>query len=247
MTVDLVSIIYLVIIALSVFLGIKRGLFKTLTSLIKDILSFVLSVFLAKPVTMLLVNSNIGSKLSLKFETLLIEKNPIFETIITESNKDKLIELTLQQLNLPIKIVELFAKLLSNSIDLESVSEVTIASSIAPTITYYIFLVISFILIFIIVRLLVRLLNRLFKSFEQIPLIKVVNKLCGGLLGVVIGFLLVCLISYGLTFVIPLDLPISNWLINNMKLNEETFTISKYLYNENILLIIISYIQGLLA
>ena len=246
MAFDLITIIYLVIIALLLLIGIKRGLFKTLISLIKDILSFVLSLIFVKPLTLLFVNSNLGTKLTLKFETLLIEKNPLFETILTPSNKDKLIEMTLQQLNLPAKIVELFSKMLSNTINLESVNDLSIAAAIAPTITYYIFLVLSFILIFIVVRILARLLNKLFKSFEQIPLLKFVNRFFGGILGLVVGVLLVCMISYALTFIIPLDLPISNWFIENMKLNEETFTISKYLYNENILLIIISYIQGLL-
>ena len=39
MAFDLITIIYLVIIALLFLIGIKRGLFKTLISLIKDILS----------------------------------------------------------------------------------------------------------------------------------------------------------------------------------------------------------------
>ena len=62
----------------------------------------------------------------------------------------------------------------------------------------------------------------------------------------IVGLLLICLISYGLTLIIPLDLGISNTLVDIMQLdNPEVTSVSKFFYENNFLLIIIAFFQEL--
>jgi hypothetical protein len=81
---------------------------------------------------------------------------------------------------------------------------------------------------------------------EKLPIIGALNKILGMALNGIVGLLLICLISYGLTFIIPLDLGISNTLIDIMQLdNPEVTSVSKFFYENNFLLIIIAFFQEL--
>lgn len=248
MSFDIISIAYIVIIVLFTIFGIKRGLFKSLVSLIKNGLTFILSIILAKPLALIFSRSQFGLKISRKFTELFTEKGGVFAINIHEGNTSEVIDFALDELSLPDSLSELLDSLLRKHVVFDPTVDMTLAQAFGPVITHYIFLAISFILVFIIIRIACSLLNKLFTSLEQIPIIKVVNKSIGGILGAFTGFLLVCLISFALTFIIPIDFSISEWLIKVMKLGEpDVMTFSKYLYQENILLKIISYLQNLIV
>ena len=124
--------------------------------------------------------------------------------------------------------------------------EYTVGEVLAQCVSYFVFLVVAFLILFIIIRIITGILNKLFESLEQVPVIDSVNKLLGAVINAAIGILFVCLISYGLTFVIPLDNSVSTWLIETMKVNEnDVFTISKFFYQNNFLTKIITWIQNL--
>lgn len=242
---DVISIIYIAILVAFVISGIKKGLFKTLVALIKSILSFVLSIFLAKPLALLLSNSFVGKKITGKLTEAFLEKGDIFAIEITEANASEIIKMTTEKMSLPETLNEFLVNQLTKLFNLQEMTGMSVAEAFAPTITQYILLVVSFIIIFIIVMIVCSLLKSIFALLEQIPVIKVTNKLAGGVLGFFGGLLIVYLISFGLTFVISLHNDISDVLIKTMCLNTDTFTFSKFIYNENLLLKIIAFIQNL--
>ena len=77
MSFDIISIAYIVIIVLFTISGIKRGLFKSLVSLIKNGLTFILSIILAKPLALIFSRSQFGLKISRKFTELFTQDKPI--------------------------------------------------------------------------------------------------------------------------------------------------------------------------
>ena len=191
-------------------------------------------------------NSALGDSLTNKFVELFHDRGGVFAIKIHEGNTTEVIEYALQELNLPSALGGFLNNLLQEYISFESVNEMTLGEAFSPIISHYIFVVASFILIFILIRIACNLLNKLFKTLEQIPLIKVVNRTIGGLLGGIVGILLICLISFGITFIIPLDTSFSNFLIDTLRLeNPDVMTLSKYIYQENFLLVIITFIQNL--
>ena len=83
-------------------------------------------------------------------------------------------------------------------------------------------------------------------STKKLPVIGFLNKVLGMVLNGIVGILLICLISYGLTLIIPMDLSISNTLVEIMQLdNPEVTSISKFFYENNFLLAIIAFFQEL--
>lgn len=247
MSFDVISIIYIIILALFIVIGIKRGLFKSLINILKDVLSFVFSLLFAKPLANFLLSSNLGNKLTIKIEELLIEKNPVFDSVIENGNLDLLIEDALYKLNLPKIFASTIAKMIESFISTEAVENLKVAEAIAPVISYYIYLAISLILLFILIRIACFILDKIFNKVAEVPLLKTINLVFGGLLGACSGIIVICFISYAFTFIIPLDNQLSIYLVDQMKLNEDVFTLSKYIYNNNFLLYIITFIQGLLV
>lgn len=238
MKLDIISIIFIVIFVVSVLIGIKKGFFKTITSLIKGILSFIITILLTKPLAKLLAGSSIGISLESKLLNFLNSKGEFFQISINESNKVEVISRALEDLNLPQFLTQMIASFVPIT------AENTVAEALSPTLTYYVLVAITFILLFITFRLLSMLLDKIFCVMEQIPFVGFLNKVLGGVLNGFLGFLLICIISYGFTFLIPLDNVLSTFIIEQMELyDSQVVTISKHIYENNLLLKLIALIN----
>lgn len=242
---DIVSIVYIVIVLIFMCVGIKKGFFKTLIALVKNILSFVFAAFLSDPIAKLLINSSLGNSLNSKLLEFFNSKGSLYTTTVTEESLHELITNGLNSIHLPESVHPTVFNAINKMVDISG-NEYTVGEVLAQCVSYFVFLVVAFLILFIIIRIITGILNKLFESLEQVPVIDSVNKLLGAVINAAIGILFVCLISYGLTFVIPLDNSVSTWLIETMKLNEnDVFTISKFFYQNNFLTKIITWIQNL--
>ena len=183
MRLDIISIIFIVIFIVSVLIGIKKGFFKTISSLVKGILSFVLTILLTKPLAKVLAGSTIGVNLENKLLNFLSSKGEFFQTSINESNKIEVISRALEDLNLPQFLTQIIASFVPIT------AENTVAEALAPTLSYYVLVAITFIALFIIFRLIAILLDKIFAIMEQIPFVGTLNRLLGGVLNGVLGFL----------------------------------------------------------
>ena len=242
MAFDIISIVYVAIIVLFALIGLKRGFFKTLVSFLKGIISFVVSIFLCEPLAKLLTNSTIGANVVIKISDVLNSKGGLFTATITNENKEALLSQALNQIKVPNGLHDFLTSL----VVVPSEGSVTIGEALALSITYYVFIAITFLVLLILVRIAVKLISKMFKSLEQIPFVGILNKLLGTVLNAFIGLVIVCLISYAITCIIPLNNEVSTFLVETMRLeDQEVFTISKYFYENNFLLVIITAIQSL--
>lgn len=241
---DIISIVFIVIIILYLLIGLKKGFFKSLTSILKNVIAFIMAILLCAPLAHLLVKTNMGENLSYTFQGFFNSKGPLFTTIVTKDNQAILIGQALTSLNMP--------KLLSSYIGdsmvgiLNGIENETLSYALSITFSYYIFVGISFIVLFIVARLLVILLNKLFGLLENITIIKTVDRILGVVLNLIRGLVLVCLLSYIITLIVPTGNGLANYFIKQMALDDKNvFTISKFFYENNFLLIIIAWIQSL--
>ena len=242
---DVLTIVYLVIILLYLIIGLKKGFFKTLTGLIKSVLAIVIAIFLARPLTSLVVGTGIGDGINGKIETWLLGKEGVFTSVVTADTKDAVIVQALGQLNIPSVFHSWLAKMIDQYVEVGT-EGVTVAAALAPAITYYLFYAAVFIVLFIIGLIICAILNKIFEKLEEIPFVGGLNKLLGVVLNLAIGLLVICVISYGLTFLVSLDNGISKWLVETMALdNPEVKSISKFFYENNFLIKIIAFFQGL--
>lgn len=242
---DVVSIIYIAIFVLFVIIGLIKGFFKTIISFMKDLMTFVLSILLCKPISNLIYNSGLGDKMNSGLYDYFYNKGGIFSLNITAENKDLVIEQTLQESNLPDSLNSLLTSIVDKFL-VNHPDGLVISEALSHTITTYACYAIAFIALFIVIRVLAIFLTKLFSFVEKLPVIGFLNKVFGMVLNGIVGILLICLISYGLTLIIPMDLSISNTLVEVMQLdNPEVTSISKFFYENNFLLAIIAFFQEL--
>ena len=89
-------------------------------------------------------------------------------------------------------------------------------------------------------------LSKLFKSIIQIPVLSFVNKILGGLFSGVIGLFIVCGITYVITLIMPFNEGFQTFITNTLMLDDpNAMSFSKFIYQNNLLLLLITFIQNL--
>ena len=242
MSLDLITIAYFVILLIAAIIGLKRGFFKTLLGLIKTVISTAVAIFFTPKIATLFVGTGLGAKATTGIETFLLNRGGAMTNTITLETKDAVISNALADAPLPSSVLDWITKLIDKFLVLEPGQETTVGAAMAPSITYYLAYGIIFLLIFLLCMLICKLLDKIFDKLTQIPFVGGLNRLLGLVLNVAIGFILLCGISYGLSYLIAMNNGISEWLVNTMGLGNDNFSsFSKYMYENNFLLKIISF------
>lgn len=246
MKLDIVSLIFFIIIFVSVMSGLKKGFFKILVNVIRGILSFALAILLAKPIADLLSTTPIGETLCSKLNSAFLNQGGVFSITITESNKAEVLKQALSEINIPEFLSNVLSNFITNLVEVNG--SVSVAEALSNSLTYYILIAIAFIVVFVIVIILSLILNGIFKKIEKLPFIGTANKILGAIFNGVVGLVVVCFITFLITLIIPFSNEFSTWFSETIMLNDpETFTLAKYFYENNFVLKIIAYIQSLMA
>ena len=205
----LLDLIVIAIIALSTFIGYKKGLIKVAFGLVSFILAIILSVVLYKPVS-----------------NFIIDYTPI----------DDYIEQSIsERLQSPEITKEESENIVSNFFDLKNISNSLINSStniISDGISKTIINISCMIVVFIISKLILLLFKFVGDLISKLPLIKQVNNAGGFLYGLIRGFLII----YVLLALVAIASPIIN--INNLISMINKTIITNIMYNNNLILIL---------
>lgn len=237
MTFDTLSIIYLVGLLILVLIGLFRGFIKSFFGFIKVIVSTVVAALLSKPVADFMKDKSFILSWQNKLETTLASKGEIFATTYSAEHFDE----AFSKLNLPNIVKDLLLKIINYLVPEMSES---FASVIARSVIYYSLIVASFVIIYILVRIVFALIIHIFdKHAQKSAPINTINKVLGMAMYLIIGLLIIGGVNYVFTFFISSESGISSWLISTMHLEDDTFTVSKFLYQHNTLLWMIQLIQ----
>ena len=246
MKLDIISLIFILIIFGCVMGGLKQGFFKIVINLIKGILSFALAILLAKPIAELLSNTFIGQTINSHLNEAFLNQGGVFSITITEANKAEVLKHALSEIHIPEFLSNMLSNFMSNLVEVNG--SVSVAEALSSSLTHYILIAIAFILVFILVNILCAILKGIFKKLEKLPLIGTANKVLGAILNGVIGVIVVCFITFGITLIIPFSNEFATWFADTIMLNDpETATIAKFFYENNFILKIIAYLQSLMA
>ena len=228
MSVTIGFIIDIVIIALLVIFGLvgyKKGILKSIISLLNWVVCILIAVFTAKYVAGWLnhifdFSGWIGSKISKS----LIKSNDFFAMSVNSfGGKENLIASIPAGIN---GFLEKITKLLFNgNVDMSSTSSV--GSIMGTTLGHITFIVITGILIFIILKIIVLLLSKLFKNISQTKVLGGLNKVLGLALGLVKAGLIIVIIN--IVLVIGSMIPFMNKTVAPL-IQDHTY-VEKYVYN----------------
>ncbi|MDE5547105.1 MAG: CvpA family protein [Anaeroplasmataceae bacterium] len=225
----IIDIILVLLIILSLFIGYKKGFLKKAIGLI--------GLFVALAVAFVFCSQLAGA-----FESSGIIYKPIFENIknnVLESEifqnaggKDATIADVLVSMKIPRFLANMFAANIADGTTVE-----VIASNISHFFSHIITVIISFIILFVGVFIAAILLKILTTILRGNAIIRTID----GILGMVLYFCLMMIMVYVLFAIMRLlghfdfFAGCQRFLNVDMKLNEDTFRLSKFFYQHNVI------------
>lgn len=214
MSINYVDLLVIVVIALSVFLGYKKGFLKTITGFLAIVISLILAMTFQESVSNALKNTFIYDTV---YETC--------QSVIDEpaSQPDSVTDFGTKKLNLP----KSYTKDMQKNID---TSMQNAKNQIAETVAVSAMKIIALFIIFAFSRILIFVIMLIFSFVKKLPLIGFGDGLLGALFGVFRGMLIVYIIFAAITLVASFS-PDNFWAV---AINHSKF--AKLMYNDNVLL-----------
>ena len=215
----IVDLIIILIFAIFIFLGYKRGLTGSILKILSFVIALVISFILFKPVSNFIINN-----------TLIDEK--IEESIvkIVEKDSDEKGKIEEEKTDLPQSMVNYINNSIENAAD---GAKKTIVENASKDITNAIINIGSAILVFIIARIILLFIKGIANFITELPVIKQIDKAGGIVYGVLESLIIIFIIFAIFTLISPL-IEETGFLT---AINKSV--IGGFMYNNNLLLKII--------
>ncbi len=209
-------------------IGWKSGFLLKVVEMASGVFGLLGSILLARPFASVL-EKWIGEAVSTKVGEYLLSRTDLFGQTLNEENARAAFE----GMSLPTFMVDWLVE----SIDFNQVTQ-SIVGAVEPLISSLALLVISFITLFFGSMVVFFILKILAKMITSLPIIKQIDKV----LGLLFGILKVAALVYILLFILALLITIpaindlvGGFLAEDMQLASDSFRLSKWLYNNNVL------------
>ena len=223
-----IDILLIAVVVILGIIGLKKGFFKSIISLLSWSVCLIIAVLLAKYVAALLNHIyNFSGLIGGKIEGSLLGYNEFFtKSVNTYSSSEELIAAAkATDINkLLLKLIEVIFK--SSSVNFES--EASIANVVGASLGQICMVIISAILLFLLLMLIVKLLSKFFDKLAKLKIIGAVNKILGLVFGVAKAFIIIIVLN---CILVALSLvPAVNKSIS--PLIQDNTHIEKVIYNE---------------
>lgn len=238
---DWFTLIFLLIIAIGVFVGIKKGLLSMLVGVVGVLAVIVISCLIAKPVGEWFASSTgLGSSLTNSIYDWLVGQNSIFSAVINKSEVSSSLDSYLTSVNIPTMFFDTI-----KSVVIPLVPDVgvdPIGLYIAKALSQITFTAGAFFVLSLFLGIIVGILKRLTKGINKIPLIGWINRIGGGLVGAIYGGIIISLVCYALSFFTSMP-QIGSFIVDTLCLADQTkWSIGKMIFEENFIQQFINYL-----
>lgn len=233
-------IVVALIFLICMIIGYARGFIRIVTSLAATLATIILVAIISPYVSdMILDTIPIENMLQEKSEEILgIDAGEGEETIPEDVDQSREVQIGLIE---NAKIPEIFRRQLLENNNEEIYNALGVSSFSTYVSKYFAKLVadtVSFLVVFLVVTILVRILLKVFKVIEKLPIIGGINRLGGGLLGIVTGLIIVWVLFIVVTLVY--DTELGKQCMESIGQN----TVLTKLYENNILMNYITKFRG---
>lgn len=236
--VGIIDIVIVLSVILFLVLGWKNGFLTPLINMASGIFGIVGSILLARPFVDLAIEPWFGTEVRTRILEFLNEK---LGTIAAGITPDTIQESVQQAFpTFPKFLQDLIAGAISPDVINQGVE--SIINSLVEPLTGFALVIISFLMLFLGSIVVFFFLKIIAKMITSLPIVKQIDKILGLLFGMVKIALLIFVLFFvlGLLFTIP---PVYNligaFVETDMALSVEQFRLSKWLYNNNILSMIL--------
>ena len=230
---DKITIIFLILLAAFIVIGIVRGFLFSLLSLAGFLIAVVCAFLLSKPVGDALTNSSIGTSMQGSiYDWILTKSNYAAYPLSQELAKEMLPEM-LNEIGIPNFLNSFIISLILPYIP--EVATEPIGQYIAHGVANIALVVISFLVLLIVFSLALLFLKRFAKGVNKIPVVGLVNRLLGAVFGLAMGVVFLIVVSYGLNFVALIP-GANEWLVSELRLTDSSsWSFAKMLYEQNVI------------
>jgi len=212
-----VDIAIVLIIALTTFLGYKKGLIKVAFSIVSFILAIIIAFILFKPVSTLVINTtNIDDNL----------KQTIYEKLeskeLTVENAE-----ALEEQDVPQAVVDDIVGYIKEA---GSQAQDDVALVVSEQLTTTIINIGVALILFILARIILFFVRALADLIAKLPILNQLNKTGGTIYGVLKGLIIIYIILTVITLIMP--------VINNQTITDaiNASYIGKFMYDNNIII-----------
>lgn len=226
---DFLSIIFLVIIIVGIFVGLFKGFLGLLVSFLSIFGSVAFTLFLTSILIDPLITAEMFNGIEESIFNSLLEKNELFNSLVTPENKDIVIAEALKLINVPSFISNLLSGIFINNIPTDGI---ILGHLVSESITKVIASIILFIIIFIISFIVFFILRKVAKKFNEIAIIGTINRITGAIGGLILGFCICVCVSIVINILMGFSTGINDYFVALLNLdNEEVWSIAKAIIN----------------
>ncbi len=214
-----VDLIIILIFAVCIFNGYRKGLVKSLLKLLTSVLAIIIAIALHKPlVDFVITSTTIDDNIQLSIEKMINQNNDDNETSKEMVSEDS---------SMPKPIINYLNTNLKDTVEAQKQQAITEVSKNTAKIIVNIGCII---IIYILSKIILKILTVFIDIFAKIPVIKQFNELGGIIYGILEALIIILIVLTLISVIAPL---IGNYEIPNII--QESY-IGKFLYNSNIFL-----------
>lgn len=244
-TFGVIDVIIVALLLIFLLAGLKKGFATQVLKLSRGILSAIASFFLADPLSKILEKTPLQGLVNGKIANLIANKYPIAGTIPMSSITTQTeLEKAFEQAGLGGFLSKAANAIIK--IDKIDTSEEFLSGAVSGGLTSFALSAIAFAILFIVVLIVIGIISKTLKKIiDSSELIKIIDKILGGAFSVLKGAIIVCAAFLLLGMLVNWIGAVKDFVYANLMLEDpEIFTIGKYIYNSNPLLIIWNLIFG---
>ena len=230
---DKITIIFLILLAAFIVIGIVRGFLFSLLSLAGFLIAVACAFLLSKPVGDALTNSSIGTSMQGSIYDWILTKSNYAAYPLSQELAEDLLPEMLNEIGIPNFLNSFIITLILPYIP--EVATEPIGQYIAHGVVNIALVVISFLVLLIVFSIALLFLKRFAKGVNKIPVVGLVNRLLGAVFGLAMGVVFLIVVSYGLNFVALIP-GANEWLVSELRLTDSSsWSFAKMLYEQNVI------------
>lgn len=230
---DKITIIFLILLAAFIVIGIVRGFLFSLLSLAGFLIAVACAFLLSKPVGDALTNSSIGTSMQGSIYDWILTKSNYAAYPLSQELAEDLLPEMLKEIGIPNFLNSFIITLILPYIP--EVATEPIGQYIAHGVANIALVVISFLVLLIVFSIALLFLKRFAKGVNKIPVVGLVNRLLGAVFGLAMGVVFLIVVSYGLNFVALIP-GANEWLVSELRLTDSSsWSFAKMLYEQNVI------------
>ena len=229
----LIDIIVISLILLAGLYGFFRGFSKQIFSLVSSFFSLIASYLLIEPFTKLLSKIGLDAHIYNVINEWVLNKSPMLNYNVNPATINGPFESAVSELGVPGFISKLIAKYMNFD---GVTAEVTMDQLVSQKVSYVILSIIAFVILIIIIKLGLFVLEKLCDILVTKTSLRLVDRLLGVVLSEIKIVLVISVAMLILGVFASMFLDVNNFIISDMNIGTESFSIAKLFYEHNPLL-----------